>query len=149
LCGVGVTSDVPGWDGGNLGYDDAAGELHLEATIWGWADVASARAAYDLNLDDVACGSGSFEAGGQMVEFALDELDLGAVYGDDSHATSGTITAGGEVFTLILVQVRVESMLLQLAFTAPAGANDSLDATTIDGTIAIVDLATRKVMAVA
>lgn len=149
-CGEGTPADIEGWGGTNVGYDHLQRRLSMEQTLWGWPDVASAEAAFDLAVDDVSCGTGTIEVGGVAVRFELEALDLGATFGDEAFAVAGSATPIRDTDTtyttgttgttdttandttpssnIVLVTVRVENYLLQFAFSAPDGTTDAPDA---------------------
>lgn len=129
FCGAGWPADVEGWDGVGIPYNSEDGSLHMEQTLWGWANVASAEAAFDKSVDQVACGSGSFDSEGVEVRFDLAEIDLGEVYGDESYVVAGTAVAQSLELNLIVASVRVENYLVQFTFAAPPDTSDAPDAT--------------------
>lgn len=157
-CGLGTPADIEGWGGTNISYDHAQRRFTMEQTLWGWPDVASAEAAFDLVVKDVSCGTGTFDIGGVAVRFEFEPVDLGARFGDEAFAVAGTATPlddkgsspttaaattattattepGGTTVpgdapssNVVLVVVRVEKYLVYFAFSAPRGTNDAPDA---------------------
>jgi hypothetical protein len=159
-CGTGTPADIDGWGGTNVGYDHPRRRFTMEQTLWGWPDVASAEAAFDLVVHDVSCDTGTIDIGGVTVRFDLEPLDLGARFGDEAFAVTGratplgdegsdstasvsTATGGTPSSNVVLVAVRVENYLVQFAFSAPSGTTDAPDArifvnSTTDRLVALV-----------